>query len=335
MSDNIGRPYSPATAAFLKNETLSEAIAPLPPPRTTLTPLREAALAVLEEHYRDNTRRYPQARFAFSMLCTMFPQSHAETLTTAMLRVWVTRMKEKGNAATTINAHLSVVGAMFKHLEIEKPCRIPYVREPRQLKWWLTPEMEVAAVEWAMERGYIDLADYILFVVRTGLRVEEALRLQRMHFGELSTTRPTIHVPGSKTETAQATLPLSKGAADIVLKRMGDRGEADDYLFPLRLTRGAYRPRGGRNIAATPIEQRTYILFSKQWQECRRALNLLDTPTATLKSLRRSYAHILTKRGAPMEVVRMMLRQQDIQTTAAYLRVVGGWDTESLRQWAG
>jgi integrase len=289
------------------------------------TPLRSAARIVLEEHYR-RTSRYTHARRAYADLCAIFPDATAETLTTAMLRRWIAVMESRGNKASTINAALATIGVMFKHLDIPEPCRVPYVRKAKALKWWLTPELEEQAAAWMSEKGYRDLRDFMQYITRTGLRVEEALRCQRYHFTGLASDRPTLSVPGTKTVAAQAAIPLLAEAATLALSRLGHTGDADDFLFPG--TR-VYRTRRGHNGGPQSLRYQT---LQGQWLECRRALGITN-PTATLKALRRSFARRMSDRGAPTEIVQKVLRHELIATTMEYLRLTGGSDVERMRQW--
>jgi integrase len=272
------------------------------------TPLRYAAHLVLEEHYK-RTSRYNHSRRAYADLCDLFPDADVETLSTTMLRQWVGRMEARGNKASTINANLSTIGVMLEHLDVSDPCRVPYLPKRKELKWWLSPEVEQQATAWMAAKGYDDLRDFMRFVVLTGLRVKEALRCGRMHFTGIGTDRPTLSVPGTKTAMAQAAIPLLPEAAALVRIRMGDAGGPEDYLFKVR-----------------------YHTLQTQWMECRKALGITST-TATLKSFRRSFARVASDRGTPTEIIQKLLRHEMISTTMDYLRLTGGSDVERMRQW--
>lgn len=300
-----GRPFTATTLAWLAPHDVDGESTTMSP---TLTPLRHATRVVLEQHYRQ-TSRYRQSRTAFAELCHLFPDAHLETLTTVMLREWIARMRLKGNRSSTINCKLSVVGVLFSHFEIEGR-KVPYVAKGHELKWWLTPELEDAAVTWLRTNCCDDLADYVRWTVLTGLRVEESLRVQRQHLTGFSIHQPSLTVPGTKSRAAQSTIPLFHEAANIAMRRLGLEGAPTDHLFDV-----------------------PYVILQREWQRCRNAIGLEGTHGATLKAFRRSFARHATERGLPPDMLRQYLRHEHLSTTAGYLKLVGGYSTEHLRQW--
>lgn len=309
MRRGRGHPFKQVTLAWMEGTggcdgAGAEATAASP----ALTPLATAARITLEQHYRVTTR-YSHARGAYAELCHLFPDAHLQTLSTAMLRTWIAHMRRNGNRASTINAKLSAVGVMFGYFEIEGR-KVPYVREALAPKWWMTPETEARAIAWCHAHGAADFAEYIRWTVLTGLRVEETLRVQRQHFTGLGTDHPSLTVPGTKTRAAQATIPLLPEAADIAMRLMGHEGAATDHLFRVR-----------------------YVALQLRWKACRKALGLEGIHGATLKSFRRSFARIATERGLPPDMLRQYMRHEHLATTAGYLRLVGGYGTEQMREW--
>lgn len=305
MRRGKGRPFGEATRRYMQgsDDSVASSIT-----ATTLTPLKAATQVVLEQHYRATTR-YGHARTAFAELCSLFPDASLESLTKEMLLTWRTRMRLAGNKASTVNCKLSVIGVLFAHFDIEGP-RVPYVREIPAPQWWLTPETEKRVLAWCLTNDVADFADYVRWTVLTGLRVEETLRVQRQHFTGLDTEHPSLTVPGTKTRAAQATIPLLPEAADIAVRLMGAEGLATDHLFAVR-----------------------YVALQRLWQTCRKALGLDGIHGATLKSFRRSFARIATERGLPPDMLRQYMRHEHLATTAGYLRLVGGYGTEQMRQW--
>lgn len=238
-------------------------------------------------------------------------------------------MTARGNSAQTQACKISVIGKMYEHFDIAERCRIPYPRMRKPLKWWLTPEAEARVVAWCDEQQTdtaATLRDYVRFIVRTGLRVEEALRLQRMHFTGLGTDSPTMEVRGTKTKAAHRTLPLLSEAADIIISRIGLDGDPEDYLFA---GQRAYR-KHGFNHGPEPLR---YTILQTQWKACRAALGIPVGGTTGLKALRRSFARVVSDRGAPTEMLQMYLGHEQIATTQGYLHLVGRDSVERLRQW--
>ena len=300
--DGMVRPKVWLAATEGKSLTLI-ATAPLP----GQTPLAVAAREVLEHHYRPTTR-YNQSRTAFAQLIEMHPSVTLEDLSTSHLRQWASSMREGGLTPATINAKLSVVGVLWKFYQMELR-KVPYVPRSRALKWWLSPAMQVLALAWCAENNCGALADFILWSVNSGMRVQETLRCERQHFIDL-TGQAAITVPGTKTNGAQATIPLSSSAASVALRRLGPKGAPTDRLFDV-----------------------PYSELQKAWKRCAHHLGLGDNKTATLKALRRSFARHATDNGMPAFVLQKILRHASIQSTMDYLRLVGGIDDALMRRW--
>lgn len=192
------------------------------------------------------------------------------------------------------------------------------------LKWWLRPEECNRLLVWLREpprerfaHAHL-LADYIEFVSHTGLRVEENLRLRWLdvHLSIFTdekgalVSRSEITVPGTKTSSAQATLPMAIAPAIILRKRKELAEPLATHVFPIN-----------------------YYSLQRAWIRARNFIGAGTNPLATLKALRRTAARHLTVNGMPTEMVRHYLRHEDIETTLGYLRLTGGYSTAEMRRW--
>jgi integrase len=202
-------------------------------------------------------------------------------------------------------------------------------RQARPLKWWLRPDDHKKLVAWlrvtsdpanvtARELETIGrfvfvittgltppplegaelLADYIDWTVQTGLRVEESLRLRRSDF---AADYRSVTVPGTKTGSSQATLPITGEATAVVSRRFSA---------------------GSQPVApGTLLFPATYTALRIAWREARRHIGADGNPMATLKALRRSAARRLhADLGMPLDKVRHYLRHSSVSTTMGYLR---------------
>jgi integrase len=230
------------------------------------------------------------------------------------VQLWETRDKL---SPATINNRLRDLGVIGVNTDgCWKRVKLP-------LKWWLRPsDCDKLLAHLLQEpepfaNAYI-LADYVGFVSHTGLRVEENLRLQwsevHLHIftnekGVL-TSNSELTVPGTKTSSAQATLPLAIAPAIILRKRKELAAPLATHVFPIG-----------------------YYSLHRAWIQARNFIGAGTNPLATLKSLRRTAARHLTVNGMPTEMVRYYLRHEDINTTLGYLRLTGGYSTEEMRRW--
>lgn len=245
-------------------------------------------------------------------------------------------------APDTIRKRLNVLRAMG--VDLGAASDRPKLSKKRPLKWWLNPTDEDRLVAWlqslpggaAMHGGEAKLlAQYIRFVTRSGLRVEEALALTP---SMLSYTFPTaggdlrerasITVEGTKTAGSHATLPLMSEAWDAL-------------ELAWRQEHGTDLATAGNNHAArdTPVFRfarglaTSYNRLAVLWEYCRIFLGQKENPTATLKALRRSAARYLhISKGMPLDMVREYLRHDDIATTQGYLKLTGGYGEAEMRR---
>lgn len=214
-----------------------------------------------------------------------------------------------GLSPATITKRLNCLSVLGVNVEGLRP------PEKTALKWWLRPEEEDRAVERLRRNGglypnqehSLRLAIFIQWTTKTGLRVEESLRLTRSDFAEAF---KAVCVPGLKTATSQATLPLST--------------DAQMAIYPL--------VRGSGFITGVPIFGLTYKELEAAWGQLRAHMGW--PPEATLKALRRSAARYLhVDCGMPLDLVRCYLRHEKIETTLGYLRLTGGYSDAEFRKY--
>lgn len=189
------------------------------------------------------------------------------------------------------------------------------------LKWWLNPDAW-ATLSSALRNPHTTVCPtkaedrmmlaYIDWTIHTGLRVEETLRLTWGHLHGLTTAKATITVPGTKSDAAQATLPLSAAAVRALSGLPADGVAAASFrVFPV-----------------------DYDRLENLWSYCRAYIGATDIPTATLKALRRNAArHLHIDLGMPIDMVRDYLRHENVETTMGYLKLVGGYQAEEMRRW--
>ena len=212
------------------------------------------------------------------------------------VRIW----QANGTAPATINKRLNCLSALGVDVT---GCR---VRLERKLKWWLTPD-DQETLRSLLPKGSI-LVGFIDWTCWTGLRVEESLRLKRSSF---SSGFSSVTVPGLKTASAQATLPLTSDASVLASTMFDYDNSPNAQMFPI-----------------------TYGDLADLWDSARELLGATDTEGATLKALRRSAARYLhAQRGMPLDLLRQYLRHEDVATTMGYLKLTGGYGEEEMRKW--
>jgi integrase len=281
--------------------------------------LREACDAALRTHYRgmayeDNAGRYLEEITRFM---AERKKRDIDQITSEDLDAYTSWCLNKGNCANTINKKLSVlsktVGLALKRVPplAKAPLPITKMKVKRVEKWWFRPEDQAKAYAWLLEEQGDQLyVDFLETMVGQGLRVMEALRLAPRHFIGLDGDKPSIIVPGTKTARSQATIPLYDDMRDWA-QRSIDRAKANgwDVLFPY-----------------------SWQLARNRWNEVRDCVDAGHIPTATLKALRRSFAHRANQRGVTTKDLKEVLRHSSILTTEGYLNLTGGGGSENSRE---
>lgn len=248
-------------------------------------------------------------------------------------------------APDTIRKRLNVLRAMGVDLgKAEDRPRLPKKLPP---KWWLSPADEKRLCEWLAGPAWAEpssastramtrhearlLSHYIRFVTRTGLRVEEALRVTSWSLSPSPGNTVSLMVDGTKTATSRAKLPLTEEAFDHLSRVWGsEHGAAFGSLW----SRVHYREAHDPAMHDREVFPFTYERLATLWEHCRKFLGVSDNPTATLKALRRSAARYLhVDKGMPLDMVRQYLRHEDLETTQGYLDLAGGYTEEEMRRW--
>lgn len=237
----------------------------------------------------------------------------ANEVTAEDIQQAVEAWKARKIATSTITKRLNCLSAMGIDVAGKRP------RKERALKWWLRPDQETKAVAWldrqlqvsgevvGVSREALSSMKFLLrWTTKTGLRIEETLRLTLADFGQ---DLEEVTVPGMKTTMSQATLPLGSAAQEILR----------DWLEEMK-------PRS--NCPIVPVR---YDGLYAAWRLLKTAMGWPDT--ATMKALRRSAARYLhTEMGLPLDMVRHYLRHESINTTMMYLHLTGGYGTDEMRR---
>lgn len=205
---------------------------------------------------------------------------------------------QQGLAPSSVNCRMSALSVLG--------VKVRYCKLPRKRKWYLSPPDELQLLSLGLPPV---LQSFVRWTVATGLRVEESLALRWM---DIDLEAGTVRVSGTKTEMAEALLPLSQEAKGVLI----------EWRKHLRTTPPASR--------VFPV---TYRGLWRLWEKARKQMGLQDVATATLKSLRRSFARRAHVNGMPIDILRQYLRHGNLKTTQGYLWLVGGYSQDEMRRY--
>lgn len=277
--------------------------------------LREAADLAILTHWHG--QRYERSvTYIVRSLVSFFEANQCpdiDDITSEDIDQFIIHMRQKNLAPGTMNKALGALRMINKVALKRLPplCTvtlpIPHIRGRRVEKWWMRPEDHQKVVtelrnpvsgNLMTDPMFADLIDIICY---QGLRVEEALRIEPRMVVGLDTEEPWIKPPGTKTSDAQNSIPIYPEAV-APLRTSIERADKHRWtrLFP-------YRERQVMN----------------KWNEVREFLGVRHIPTATMKSLRRTFAWYANHMGMPTSTLQKVLRHKGIATTAGYLELVG------------
>jgi integrase len=257
-------------------------------------------------------RKYGNCKSWCEDLCRTFPDKTLFDLSTENLATYLRMLRAGGLSEATLYARMSAVRVVYT-VAAENGYTgpwpsIPNPHVPKPLKWWLTPDMEEDLMERLVEWDMLDLRDFVLWTIETGLRIEESLRVHRGSFYGLDGAEPVLIVPGTKNALAQSAMPITEAAARIAKRRLAS---GSGMLFTI-----------------------SYDMLHDQWTTVRKRMGWWVQTTSTLKALRRSFARRMSAKGMPTHILQQAMRHGSMDTTEDYLRLVGGGYTlEEMRKW--
>lgn len=282
--------------------------------------LREAAKLALATHWT-GMRSHRSNSYCVWLVVEFFEargKTEIDQIVSEDVDAIVQDMRQRQLSATYINQQLGLLRTINQvALKRDPPLATktiptPHLKSGHQRKWWLTPDDHLKATAWLREPGNNPLfADVIDIMAYQGLRVEETLRLTTRSFAGLDTEKPWLYPDGTKTREASNALAVYPATVDVA-KRCIERAASNgwDRLFPL-----------------TP-RQTNYM-----WNEVRSFLGASDVPTATMKSVRRTFAWYANNRKMPTATLQEVMRHKTITTTAGYLRLVGAGNVDASREY--
>jgi integrase/recombinase XerC len=237
-------------------------------------------------------------------------------LPAADFRAWLAWRHRRGLARASSARALAAVRSFYRYLDRQhglqnaavKALRTPRLakRLPRPLSIGQARKLieevgEVATPDWVAKR---DLA-LLLLLYGAGLRIGEALALERRALGREPVSQQTLTVTGKgQKQRLVPLLPVIAEALSAYLERCPHRRGAEAPLFVgLR----------GRRLQPALVRRRMCSL--------RRRLGLPES--ATPHALRHSFATHLLAGGADLRVIQELLGHASLSTTQGYTGIEG------------
>lgn len=276
---------------------------------TAITALQAATaleVATLEQLYERTYTKLWQGRKgegtavinAKSVLAVLGEKTQLNDLREADVEHLIKHFKDEGLGGSTINRKMSALSTMLRLAKdrgwMETGLHIPRQHEKRHRIRWLTPEEEATVLD--LCEDWWEMRDLVVFLLDTGMRISEALRLTWADLDEAEGVT-WARIWESKNGEPRS-VPLTDRVKDLVRRR---QQESLLYTPP-----------------HTHLFTMTRHAADKRWATIREEMGLAHDKEFVIHALRHTCASRLVQRGEPLPNIQQYLGHKDIQTTLRY-----------------
>lgn len=224
-----------------------------------------------------------------------------KVINTEQVQSFIEFCRSKGNSNATINRKTAALSKILRYAyqteKIDKIPHIPRLREALKNERFLSEVEEqnvyTLLIQWDREW----LADLVAFLLNTGCRIGEALKLKREHVKE------TQVIFYDTKNGKNHTVPLNEKARTALDKQL-NRVDGD-RVFP--------------------------YTYTKVEDEFKRVCEVLEIDcTVTLHTLRHTFGSRLVQRGVPIQTVSKLMNHSSLQVTMRYAHLSPSNLTEAI-----
>lgn len=259
--------------------------------------LEDALSKFIEENYSESTARIQRSN-AVSLGVVIGMEMPIDEIDEAVIEEAIQALKKAGNAPATINRKMSLLqatlkAACYKWKVIHSVPHVSMQKEPEGRIRVIEPHEEEEVYTAFHKMGEHDYADLVMFLIDTGVRLNEALRI---NYRDINWESRSAFVWQSKNGR-----PRVIGLTDRVLEVLHRRHQLDRI-------HGVERPFGHIN------RPHLHYVVNK----IRRCLGLANDKEFTLHALRHTCASRLVRAGVPLYTVQRVLGHSSIKATERY-----------------
>lgn len=221
-------------------------------------------------------------------------------VSTAAIDGLVKTLEGRGLSNATINRKLAALSRMLHFAKdrgwiISIP-KIERRKESEHRVRFLSKEEETAVCRWYENTGQHSMADFVRFLLDTGLRLSEAMGLE---WGMVRTEngRGWVDVPPALAKSGRArSIPMTLRVLDIVTRRR--RECVQDTLLVWH--------------------DLDYWGVEYQWRKMREWMGMQDDPHFVLHILRHTFCSRLAMMGVPLQQIQALAGHRTISVTLRY-----------------
>lgn len=211
-------------------------------------------------------------------------------------------LDECGNSVATVNRYYSSLSKMLKYAfnrpneyGLKSVPHIEWEKENNERVRFVDLKEEKLMQKIMLERNQKDYLDYYLFLMDTGLRKTEALKLKKSDVQTDVVSKTQYVIVQESKNNEKRSVPLCIRAREIV-SRLIEHKEEDDRIFQLN----------------------TWTVQHK-WTDLRELMGLEDDREFTLHALRHTYASRLAQSGkVDFHKIGVLMGHKSLQMTKRY-----------------
>lgn len=253
--------------------------------------LKNAFDGVVARYWAGSKNEVGAIRNAKACLDYFGETSCLQDITPHKIEGFVKSLRDAGNSNPTINRKLASLSKMLRYAyNMEWTNRIPRIEKTKESKnriRWLTRQEEEKLKDVLLTMKRSDLANLVTFLVDTGARVGEAIRLEWKDVAEHRVTFWDTKNGESRS------LPLTKRIT-AMLEFLKKENQAGPF---------------------TSINQSS---FNHVWNDARKVMGLAEDKEFVPHSLRHTCASRLVQAGIPLTAIKEWLGHKNIQMTLRY-----------------
>ncbi|MCA2454304.1 MULTISPECIES: tyrosine-type recombinase/integrase [Vibrio] len=222
-------------------------------------------------------------------------EADARDIDKVAVQNWIQHLEERGNSTSTINRKLTALRVILTHCidanVITHLPTIPFFKETNSREYVISPSLEQRMVDYFVEKGIPEYADFITVAIATGCRCGELLKM-RWEWVDLAANALIVHKSIAKNGKTRR-VPLLPHAATIMARRK-------------------------QQALATPFEGLTQAKLSWQWKCMKEALHMTKVKDFVPHIMRHTCASRLASRGVDPHSMMLWLGHGSLKMVERY-----------------